>query len=134
MFVVLLIGLHPTQELEPPENPGRFKPQEREEVGGGRPLVHDAAMGAKAPQSTVLTAEEEVMAVVFRRHTLLPLDERLYAFQASIPHPTRSSLHRPFQRHDISRLPTIEGDKVGRKTFKVYLIDYVHVDIAGVCT
>ena len=25
MFVVLLIGLHPTQELEPPGNPGRFK-------------------------------------------------------------------------------------------------------------
>lgn len=24
LFVVLLIGLHPTQELEPPGNPGRF--------------------------------------------------------------------------------------------------------------
>ena len=35
--------------------------------------------------STVLTVEEEAMAVVFRRHTLLPLDDCLYALQATIP-------------------------------------------------
>jgi transposase-like protein len=100
----------------------------------GRAFIHDAAMGPKAPRSTVLTAEEEAMAVAFRRHTLLPLDDCLYALQASIPHLTRSSLHRLFQRHDISRLPTIEGDKVGRKIFKVYPIGYFHVDIAEVRT
>lgn len=100
----------------------------------GRAFVHDAAMGPKAPRSTVLTAEEEAMAVAFRRHTLLPLDDCLYALQASIPHLTRSSLHRLFQRHDISRLPTIDGDKVGRKTFKAYPIGYFHIDIAEVRT
>lgn len=36
------------------------------------------------------------MAVAFRRHTLLPLDDCLYALQASIPHLTRSAL-RCFQ-------------------------------------
>ena len=29
----------------------------------GRAFIHDAAMGPKAPRSTVLTAEEEAMAV-----------------------------------------------------------------------
>src|SRR6516164_751639 len=33
---------------------------------------------------------------------LLALDDCLYALQATIPHLTRSSLHRLFQRHEIS--------------------------------
>jgi hypothetical protein len=36
---------------------------------------------------------------------LLPLDDCLYALQATIPHLTRSSLHRCLQRHGIGRLP-----------------------------
>ena len=44
-----------------------------------RSFLHDAAMGPKAPRSTVLTAEEEAMVVAFRKHTLLPLDDCLYA-------------------------------------------------------
>ena len=42
------------------------------------------------------------MAVAFRRHTLLPLDDCLYALQPTIPHLTRSSLHRCLQRHGIA--------------------------------
>lgn len=77
-------------------------------------------MGPKEPRSTVLSAEEEVICVALRRptllpHTLLPLDDYLYALQyalrATIPHLTRSSLHRLFQRHSINRLPGVEGDK-----------------------
>ncbi len=45
----------------------------------GRDTVQDAPMGPKAPRSTVLTPAEEAMAVAFRRHTLLPLDDCLYA-------------------------------------------------------
>ena len=97
-----------------------------------RGFVQDAAMGPKSARSTVLTPQEEAMAVAFRRHTLLALDDCLYALQASIPHLTRSSLHRLFQRHDISRLPAMEGDKTARKTFKAYPIGYFHVDIAEV--
>ncbi len=70
----------------------------------------DARMGPKAIHSTVLTTEDEAMVVAFRRHTLLPLDDCLYALQASIPHLTRSSLHRCLQRHGISRLPDMTGD------------------------
>ena len=99
-----------------------------------RAFVHDVPMGPKAPHSTALSAEEEALAVAFRKHTLLPLDDCLYALQATIPHLTRSSLHRLFQRHDISRLPEIEGDTGRKKAFKHYPIGYFHIDIAEVRT
>jgi hypothetical protein len=99
-----------------------------------RDFVHDAAMGPKEPRSTALTKEEEALAVAFRKHTLLPLDDCLYALQATIPHLTRSALHRLFQRHGISRLPEVEGDKTQKKAFKLYPIGYFHIDIAEVRT
>ena len=99
-----------------------------------RAFVHDAPMGPKDPRSTVLTVEEEAIAVAFRKHTLLPLDDCLYALQATIPHLTRSSLHRCYQRHGISRLPEIEGDKPAKKAFKAYPIGFFHIDIAEVQT
>ena len=98
-----------------------------------RPFVHDAPMGPKQVRSTALTPEEEALVVAFRKHTLLALDDCLYALQATIPHLTRSSLHRCFQRHAISRLPSTEGDKP-RPKFKTYPIGYVHIDIAEVRT
>ena len=99
-----------------------------------RSFLHDAPMGPKAPRSTVLTAEEEAMTVALRKHTLLPLDDCLYALQATIPHLTRSALHRCFQRHEISRLPEIEGDKAAKKAFRRYPLGYFHIDIAEVRT
>ena len=99
-----------------------------------RSFLHDAPMGPKAPRSTVLTTEEEATAVALRKHTLLPLDDCLYALQATIPHLTRSALHRCFQRHGISRLPEVEGDKTARKPFRRYPIGYFHIDIAEVRT
>ena len=86
-----------------------------------RESTQDAPMGPSKPRSTVLTPEQEALAVAFRKHTLLPLDDCLYALQASIPALTRSTLHRCLQRHGISRLPGIEGDKPARKQkFKSY--------------
>lgn len=70
-----------------------------------RAIVQDAPMGPKQAHSTVLSTEEEALIVAFRRHTLLPLDDCLYALQETIPHLTRSALHRCLQRHGISRLP-----------------------------
>jgi hypothetical protein len=78
--------------------------------------------------------EEEAMIVAFRRHTLLPLDDSLYTLQPTIPHLTRSSLHRCLQRHGISRLPETDGDKPARKKFKDYPIGFFHIDIAEVQT
>lgn len=99
-----------------------------------RKTVDDQKTGPKEPRSTVLSEEEEAMVVAFRRHTLLPLDDCLYALQPSIPHLTRSSLHRCLQRHGISRLPDVEGDKPKRQKFKRYPIGYFHIDIAEVRT
>ena len=99
-----------------------------------RAFVNHAPMGPKPPHSTVLSSKEEAIIVAFRKHTLLPLDDCLYALQATIPHLTRSSLHRCLKRHAISRLPEIAGDKAAKKPFKRYPIGYFHLDIAEVRT
>lgn len=99
-----------------------------------RATVADAPMGPKTVRSTVLSIEEEAMVVAFRRHTLLPLDDCLYALQPTIPHLTRSALHRCLQRHGISRLPEMDGDRPARKKFRNYPIGYFHIDIAEVRT
>src|ERR671927_1690175 len=93
-----------------------------------RPSVQDERTGPKEPRSTVLSPEEEAIIVAFRRHTLLPLDDCLYALQATIPHLTRSSLHRCLQRHGISRLPEVEGEATPKKKFKSYPIGFFHID------
>lgn len=99
-----------------------------------RSSTTDVRPGPKDAHSSVLSIEEEAIVVAFRKHTLLPLDDCLYALQATIPHLTRSSLHRCLQRHDISRLPEIEGDKPKRGKFSSYPIGYFHIDMAEVRT
>jgi transposase-like protein len=96
--------------------------------------VADLPTGPRAPRSTVLSLEEEAVVVAFRQHTLLPLDDCLYALQATIPKLTRSSLHRCLERHGISRLPEVEGSKPDRKKFDRYPIGYFHIDLAEVRT
>jgi transposase InsO family protein len=98
-----------------------------------RSSVGDLRTGP-VPKSTVLSLQQEAVVVAFRRHTLLPLDDCLYALQATIPELTRSSLHRCLQRHGISRLPDVEGDRPRPKKFKSYPIGYFHIDIAEVRT
>jgi transposase InsO family protein len=99
-----------------------------------RTSVADVPTGPREPKSTVLTVEEEAIIIAFRRHTLLPLDDCLYSLQATIPHLTRSSLHRCLQRCGISRLPEVDGDKPSKMKFKAYPIGYFHIDIAEVQT
>src|SRR5215217_8387222 len=99
-----------------------------------RTSVQDKRTGPKEPRSTVLALEEEAVIVAFRRHTFLPLDDCLYALQATIPHLTRSSLHRCLQRHGISRLPDTGGEQPSLRKFKAYPIGYLHIDIAEVRT
>jgi hypothetical protein len=91
-------------------------------------------MGPKEARLTVLTPEDEAIIVAFRRHTLLPLDDCLYGLQPTIPHLTRSSLHRCLERHGISRLPQVAGDEPEKKRFAAYPIGYFHVDLAEVST
>src|SRR6202035_3398155 len=84
-----------------------------------RETVADLPTGPKEAKSTVLPVEDEAIIVAFRRHTLLPLDDCLYALQPTIPHLTRSSLHRCLQRHGISRLPEVEGGEPSKEKFKL---------------
>src|SRR3984957_12022254 len=95
-----------------------------------RSSMTDFPPGPKKPRSTVLWVEEEAVVVAFRRHTLLSLDDCLYALQPTIPHLTRSSLHRCLKRHGISRLPQVEGEASAKRKFKAYPIGYFHIDIA----
>jgi transposase-like protein len=59
-----------------------------------RSSVADLPTGPREVHSSTLSTEQEAIVVAFRRHTLLPLDDCLYALQATIPQLTRSSLHR----------------------------------------
>jgi len=63
-----------------------------------RTSVDDLTTGPKNPRSSVLSPEDEAAIVAFRKRTLLPLDDCLYALQPSIPYLTRSSLHCFLQR------------------------------------
>src|SRR5665811_519802 len=99
-----------------------------------RTSVADIPTGPKDARSTVLSIAEEAVIVAFRRPTLLPLDDCLYALQPTIPRLTRSSLHRCLQRHGIGRLPDIEGEKPAKKKFKTYSVGFFHIDLAEVRT
>ena len=77
----------------------------------------DRRTGPSSPRPTVLTVGQEATLVASRKHTLLPLDDCLYALQATIAQLTRSSLHRCLERHGIIRLP-----------------GFFHVDLAEVRT
>lgn len=96
--------------------------------------VADLPTGPKSPRSKVLMVEQEAIIVAFRKHTLLPLGDCLYALQAAIPRLTRSSLHRCLERYGISRLPDAEGNKPGRVKFELHPIGYFHIDLAEVRT
>ena len=90
----------------------------------------DLKTGPKKGKSAVLSIADEAIVVAFRKHALLPLDDCLYALQATIPHLTRSSLRRCFQRHGISRLPEVEDGRARKHKFKAYPIGYFHINIA----
>lgn len=96
--------------------------------------MKDVKTGPKTPHSVTLSEAEEAMVVALRHHTLPPLNDCLYASQLSLPHLTRSALHRCLQRHGMSHLPDIEGDKPKRQRFKRYPIGVFHIDIAEVQT
>jgi len=92
----------------------------------------DLPSGPKAKRSGTLTAEEEGIVVRFREHTLLPLDDCLYALQAQIPHLTRSSLHRCLQRHGISRLVETTDGTDTEEARQTAPLGWLHIDRAVV--
>ena len=99
-----------------------------------RTSLADHPTGPKDAKSAVLTPDDEAIIVAFRRHTPLPLEGCLHAVQPTMPHLSRSSLHRCLQRHGISRLPEVGGDKTAKRAFKPHPLGHFHVDIAEVQT
>ena len=99
-----------------------------------RATVEDMKTGLTEPRSTVLTEADEAAIVAFRRHTLLPLDDCLYAPQPFFPHLTRSALHLCMQWHGISRLPDVEGDKPKRQKLKRYPIVFLRTAVQKFAT
>lgn len=95
-----------------------------------RDSPEDLPSGPKT-RSGKLTAEEEEIIVRFREHTLLPLDDCLYALQAQIPHLSRSSLHRCLRRHGISRLTEI-GGKSALDEGETAPLGWLHIDMSEV--
>ncbi len=69
-----------------------------------RTTTSDARKGP-GPVSTVLSATEEALIVVFRKHTRLPLNVCLAHLKPRIPALSRSALHRCLKRYRVSRIP-----------------------------
>ena len=100
-----------------------------------RQSVEDMPMGPQDARSTVLSVDEEALCVAFRQHTLLPLDDCLYApaahHPASDPVVTAplpaAARHLPVARHRGRQAQA-------KKRFKAYPIGYFHIDIAEVRT
>src|SRR3954447_2139686 len=95
----------------------------------GRTMTADARMGPARPRSTVLTEAEQAIVVAFRRRTLLPLDDVLGCWRATIPKLSRRALHRCLQRHGISRLPHGAERASKRERFAETTIGYVHLAV-----
>jgi hypothetical protein len=97
-----------------------------------RVSTDDLPTGPKLGRQRRISADEEEFIVLFRKHTLLPLDDCHYALQARIPHLTRSSLHRCLLRHGISRLAkTFEDDRVADRP-EAIPVGRLHIDRASV--
>lgn len=81
-----------------------------------RPSVADLPTGPREPRSTMLSLKEEAIIVAFRKHTLLPLDDCLYALQPTIPHLKRSPLHRCLNVTAFSACPRSRATSQARRS------------------
>jgi hypothetical protein len=102
--------------------------------------VEEADLGLRSadrPEGGTLdgaVAGRQAIIVAFRKHTLLPLDDCLYALAADHSAPD-ALLIAPLPATSRD-LPTAGrgGDKPPKKKFKSYPIGYFHIDIAEVQT
>lgn len=70
-----------------------------------RDSTFDAPMGSKDPRSNIImTEQDEAIIIAFRRRTHLSLNDCLVRLQRQMPHLTRSTLHRCFRRHRLSKI------------------------------
>ena len=94
-----------------------------------RTVVHDASHTAHHLQTTLNTAQEELV-IYLRTQLLLPLDDLLAVIHEFIePQMSRSALDRLLRRRGHSRLPAPVKPANESKPFKAYEPGYVHIDV-----
>ncbi|RZO35581.1 MAG: IS481 family transposase [Rhodospirillaceae bacterium] len=96
--------------------------------------IDDLSPGNGRSGTTILTPPEQEMCLAFRKATLLPLDDCLYALQLSLPHLTRATLHRLYRRHGISRLSDLESPLVARFVTQAHIPGDFYLNVAPVRT
>src|SRR5262245_28448575 len=103
-----------------------------------RQSVEDMPMGPQNARSTVLSAEEEALCVAFRRHTLLPLDDCLYALagEHSTPHSviTTSPVPAPRYLASAERRGREVQEEVQELSDRLLPHRHGHIDMAEVRT
>ena len=72
--------------------------------------------------------------MAFRRLTLQPLYDCLYALQPTIPYLSRSALHCCRQRHGISQLPGMAGEGPAKQKVEIERSGNLYIDLAEVRT
>ena len=88
-----------------------------------RKSVQDKKCGPPS-ESKSLTKEQEAIAVAFRKHTKLSIEDCFYSLKKVIPHLSLSSLYRCYKRHGINRIE--EPKKVRKKkNFKPKLRSFI---------
>jgi len=103
-----------------------------------RASTDDLKTGPKEARSSVLTVGEEAAIVGLRLHMPLPLPDCLNVLQPTIPHLTRSSLHRCLQRHGVSNqkrlVRTAQRFAVGRTVLGWFSLRATELQLAhGKC-
>ena len=97
-----------------------------------RSFLHDAPMGPKAPRSTVLTAEDEAVAVAFRKHTLPAAGRLLCACcRRTIPHLTRSGLQLLLPAAWDQQAARDRGRQGREEGFRALPARLLYIDIAA---
>src|SRR5205823_8605607 len=97
--------------------------------GGGATLWRTLPWGRRNGALTLFRAKQRPSLSHFASTPCFPLDDCLYALQATIPHLACSALHRCFQRHGISRLQHLDAASSARKKFKTYSCGYFHINL-----
>ena len=99
-----------------------------------RATAEDMKTGPSEPRSMIPAEAEEAMVAAFRHHTLLPLDDCLYALQPWIPADPIRSAPVPATTWHLASDRRGGRQKPRRQKFKRYPIGFFHIDTAEVQT
>jgi hypothetical protein len=93
-----------------------------------RSFDDDLPSGPKRGHGKAVPQIIERSLIMFRRQTLLPLDDCYYALQLNMLGISRTTLYRYFKRRGLGSLRNLEGDK-SLKALRRASIGHVHIDV-----